>query len=340
MSKQDPNKTQNNPQKNQTMDSTKCSKLADSNPKINLITIAENATEIFYRLRWGSQIYCPKCGSIHIYKPEAGKLHICADCDNRFSDTSGTAFHSTKLSLAKWLMAIYIFLTQSKGVSSCNLSRLIGVSQPTAWNMLMIIRTCLKIDLNLTDVGIIDEVYLGADWGKKPSKEKYKKLPPKPDNVDDSTEQIWIKHQFYRLASEDKIPILGISDYNSRSIVLEGFPSTFTRNVVRSHINANYDGVEEWVTDQSNLYKWITGDGYMHHVCDHSKGIYRSEEGYSSNRIEGAFSHLKRVWKGVYHRFSKEYAQLYLNEFCYRWNGFEDDIYKRLKGLFELMCWR
>ena len=85
--------------------------MADSTSKINLATISERSVEIFYRLRWGSQIYCPECGSVHIYNPEAGKLHVCADCDNRFSDTSNTAFHSTKLSLVKWLMAIYIYLS-------------------------------------------------------------------------------------------------------------------------------------------------------------------------------------------------------------------------------------
>lgn len=197
--------------------------MADSTSKINLATISERSVEIFYRLRWGSQIYCPECGSVHIYNPEAGKLHVCADCDNRFSDTSNTAFHSTKLSLVKWLMAIYIFITQSKGISSCNLARLIGVSQPTAWRMLMVIRVCLKIDLALTDVGIIDEVYLGADWSKKPSKEKYKQLPPKPDNIDSSVEKYWVKSQFFKLASEDKIPIIGISDYNSRNLALQDF---------------------------------------------------------------------------------------------------------------------
>ena len=47
-------------------------------------------------------------------KITTGLNNICADCDHRFSDTSGTAFHSTKLPLAKWLIAIYMFCTLSK----------------------------------------------------------------------------------------------------------------------------------------------------------------------------------------------------------------------------------
>ena len=108
--------------------------------RLDLLHITTHSEEIFYRLRWEEFIHCPECGSIHIYNPEAGQLHICADCDHRFSDTSGTAFHSTNLPLAKWLIAIYMFCTQSKGISSYNLARMISVSQPTAWRMLTILR--------------------------------------------------------------------------------------------------------------------------------------------------------------------------------------------------------
>lgn len=104
--------------------------------KLDLLHITSHSTEIFHGLRWGEIIACPECGSIHIYKPEAGQQHICADCDNRFSDTSGTIFHSTKLPLVKWLIAIYMFCSQSKGISSYNLARLISVSQPTVWRIL------------------------------------------------------------------------------------------------------------------------------------------------------------------------------------------------------------
>ena len=44
--------------------------------KVNLDTIAINADQIFHRLRWANGVACPECGSIHIYNPEAGKLHF------------------------------------------------------------------------------------------------------------------------------------------------------------------------------------------------------------------------------------------------------------------------
>jgi hypothetical protein len=41
--------------------------------------------------------------------------------------------------------------------------------------MLHLIRTSIVHDLKLDGTVILDEVYLGADWGKKPSYQKFKK---------------------------------------------------------------------------------------------------------------------------------------------------------------------
>ena len=130
---------------------------------ISLASITENAPYIFYELRWNGTICCPYCGGTHIYNPNPGQLHICADCHERFSDTSGTIFHSTKLSLSKWLYAIYLFLTSTRGISSYALGRYIQVSQSTAWTMLMKLRSCLARDIQFscTDQVAIDEVYIG-----------------------------------------------------------------------------------------------------------------------------------------------------------------------------------
>lgn len=304
--------------------------------KLDLLYITQHSQEIFHRLRWGEIIACPECGSVHIYHPNPGQLHICADCDHRFSDTSGTAFHSTKLPLVKWLVAIYMFCTQSKGISSYNLARMISVSQPTAWRMLMILRVNIQHDLTMTDQAQMDEVYLGADWKKKPYKDKIKKCsPPNPVwNLKGADLKKYYKSQMMRAASEDKLPILGISDNNSRSLVLHIYNSAPTIEAIKSQITEQYDEISHWITDQSKLYWWMDDlDHIRHSVCDHQHHLYRSKDGYSSNRLEGAFSHLKRMWRGIYHWFSKRYSQLYLNEFSWRWSNFDLSIESRFETL-------
>ena len=311
--------------------------------KINFFTLTKNPLEIFHRLRWGDQIYCPDCGSIHIYNTAPGQTHICADCDYRFSDTSRTIFHSTKLPLVKWLIAIYLFVTQSKGISSYNLARLIGVSQPTAYRMLSLLRSSINHDLSPTSTAIIDEVYLGADWKKKPAKAKYKKLEqlgwlPKKDptvTIQGNKYRREVRSKMWMAASLDKIPILGISDYNSRSLILRPYTNTLSTEAIKSHITEHYEEITHWVTDQSNLYAWMDSVGLERSICNHSKHLYSAPDGFSSNRIEGVFSHLKRMWRGIYHWFSKQYAPLYLNEFSWRWSNFDKPIEDKMKSMFN-----
>lgn len=307
--------------------------------KLDLLHITSHSTEIFHRLRWGEIIACPECGSIHIYKPEAGQQHICADCDNRFSDTSGTIFHSTKLQLVKWLIAIYMFCSQSKGISSYNLARLISVSQPTAWRILTLLRTSIKHDLDSTSIAIIDEVYIGADWKKKPAKDKFKKVtPPNPVwNLQGKDLQKYYKSEMMRAASLDKIPVVGISAYNSRSLTLVPFTSIPTMESIKTHINNEYSEVSHWVSDQSKLYWWMDDTDLTHSVCDHGSHLYISKDGYSSNRLEGAFAHLKRMYRGIYQWFSRKFAPAYLNEFSWRWSHFDLSITDRIEDIFGFL---
>lgn len=301
--------------------------------KLDLIHITTHSEEIFYRLRWGECIHCPECGSVHIYNPEAGQLHICADCDHRFSDTSGTAFHSTKLPLAKWLIAIYMFCTQSKGISSYNLARMISVSQPTAWRMLTILRLNIQHDLQLTDVTLLDELYLGPQYKWKPYHKKHK-IPKEEQSKYTYQELKMIR---YKEAAKDKFPILGIY---SGSLSLHILPNPVTRSAIYDVLTREYNigSTSTIVTDQSTLYDGLDEEfGLIREVCNHGKHSYRSKNGYSSNRLEGAFSHIRRMFHGIYNRCSFKYLQQYLDEFLMRYNWRNVPIHQRISDFFPML---
>lgn len=310
---------------------------------VTLDSISKNPQQIFYNLRWNGEICCPICGSVHVYNKEAGKLHICADCKSRFSDTSGTIFHSTKLPLSKWLYAIYLFLTSTRGISSYALARYIQVSQSTAWTMLMRIRSCLGRDIKFesTDTVAVDEVYLGANWSYKPSHVKYKLAgePPAFWNLNPKEKKNWYKKRFFELASEDKMPVLGmvaLDALESPKISLKYINTLNRKEFIKSHLTASLcssmkpffiDKPQTVVTDQSGLYKFLeelldhnNNPRFNHQICRHDENKYISPDGYSSNRLEAAFSHIRRSWRGVYQYWTKNYCQLYLNEFCFRYN--------------------
>lgn len=318
---------------------------------VNLDSISRNAHIIFHRLRWNGCIACPCCGSIHIYNPEPNRLHICADCKNRFSDTSNTIFHSTKLPLSKWLYAIYFFVETTRGVSSYALSRLINVSQTTAWTMLMKIRTAIQHDIHIPDGAILDEVFLGADWKRIPSFKKYKKVAPPPVhfNLQGDDLKKYYKSEFMRLASEDKMPVLGISDPFKKSLVLLSIPSADRKSFVRDELNHRFGHLASHptnrpiiITDHGKCYSCINEfldynnrPIFQHEVCRHDQNRYSSPNGFSSNRLEGSFAHLKRMWRGVYQRWSRKYNQSYLNEFAWRYTHSGESLIDRLTNLFK-----
>lgn len=59
---------------------------------------------------------------------ELNGLYKCKECKKRFTVTIETMFEGSKDSLEYWFLAIYLFLSPKKGISSIQLSKYIGVT--------------------------------------------------------------------------------------------------------------------------------------------------------------------------------------------------------------------
>ena len=149
----------------------------------------ETCSQFFESIRWPSGRFCPHCGNQKHWVIQATenrpKRYECNKCQRQYTVTTRTALHSTKLPLRKWMQAMYLITSSSKGISSVILSRLIGTTQSTAWKMGHTIRkmmTASQIDASLLS-GIVelDETYIGGTpkaqpgirhkWGKGTSKQ-------------------------------------------------------------------------------------------------------------------------------------------------------------------------
>ena len=64
----------------------------------------------------------------------------CRTCRKYFSIRTGTVLQNSRLPLAKWAMAFYLFSTNLKGVSSMKLHRDLGITQKSAWHLARRIR--------------------------------------------------------------------------------------------------------------------------------------------------------------------------------------------------------
>ena len=103
----------------------------------------EVAGKWFEDLRWpNGERHCPHCGSgrANTVPKENPMPYHCGDCRKYFSVRTGTVMRSSKTSLRKWVVAMYLMTTNLEGVSSMKLHRDLGIAQSTAWIMAQKIR--------------------------------------------------------------------------------------------------------------------------------------------------------------------------------------------------------
>ena len=307
-------------------------KKLDKKQKQTFIYICVHAKEIFSKLRWPNGVVCPYCGETHIWHFKTGG-YKCSKCGKRFSDTSNTIFHATKIPIAYWLVAYYL-ITMTKGVSSTELSRLLGCTQKTCWYVLHIIRQSLKqSDTVLTGNIAVDEVYLRGKWSSIIVPKKIQFMKKQGLYYEDDPRRTWNNENVCEAINQYKQPVFGMNDGNK--IILRAIPNRFTSTDLLGLIKLYGKDIEHLVSDQSKLYTEIGKKGINVVQMNHSKREYK-KDGFSSNRIEGTFSHLKRRYRCQYVRPDKKYMQLYLNEFVFRWNNRDEAPMDRLAVAVQL----
>ena len=103
-----------------------------------------NAANLVKSLRWPKGVRCPVCGD---ERPYVDATRDGWECRNdhpkrKFTLKTGTIFEDSAVPLSKWLIAIWMFANEEP--NSRKLARLLGVTQKTAWLMLLRIRIALK----------------------------------------------------------------------------------------------------------------------------------------------------------------------------------------------------
>ncbi|HWD17800.1 MAG TPA: IS1595 family transposase [Verrucomicrobiae bacterium] len=130
-------------------------------------TDEQTCRDHFAAIRFANSEYCPHCGHQKIYSFNSGKRYRCASCKKDFTIVTGTVFGETKLPLKKWLIAIYLLTTTSKGISSIQLAKHVGVTQKTGWFMDHRLRSAMRQNGGqLFGTAECDETFVGGA-GKK-----------------------------------------------------------------------------------------------------------------------------------------------------------------------------
>lgn len=275
--------------------------------------------------RWNGTPACPSCGSINVHRFPNGKQFNCRDCRKNFSVTVGTIYENSKIPLHKWYLATYILTNHSKGISSLQVAKWLGVTQKTTWFINHRIREMLKETQPelLSEACESDESFVGGsvtNWSNKKRKayiEGGKNWQANKAMVIGIVEReisttIDRPHKVIKdrtvtekiVTKESKVVIQVIN-----RICIEEI-TTFVKSKVKT---GSY-----LYTDELAAYKHLA-DLYKHESVNHNANQYRKGDAYT-NTIEGFWSLLKRQIVGIHHSVSAKHLQRYCDEAAYRYN--------------------
>ncbi len=257
-------------------------------------------------IMWEGVPVCPKCGckNDNHYKLKTKGvfkgLYKCKDCRERFTVTVGTVFEGSHIDLRKWFIAVYIFSSHKKGISSHQLARDLGITQKSAWFMLGRIRYAFQVkSLKVKSDGLFqaDETFVG---GKNKNRHADKKVPESQGR-----------------SVKDKTPVLGLlkSDGTvSLSVVPDTKASTLKPVIEKLVADGAIVVTDEWLG-----YKGLSKQ-YSHVVINHKDNEY-VRGAFHTNGIENFWSLLKRGIYGIYHQVSPKHLHRYCDEFAFRFNS-------------------
>lgn len=105
------------------------------------------AEQWFVQVRWPCGPQCPHCGA-GPHRVQSGAKHEAMpfrgrNRRKRFSVRIGTVMQDSNLGYQVWAMAIYLFMTSLKSVSSMKLRRDLNIAQNSAWQVSHRIRAAL-----------------------------------------------------------------------------------------------------------------------------------------------------------------------------------------------------
>jgi transposase-like protein len=274
------------------------------------------------RLRWpDGKITCARCGSgQRVYKTSQPFRWKCKSCNKdgyRFSVITGTVFENTNVPLRTWFEVAFLMVSSKKGISALQVHRMIDPvrgkkgSYKTAWYMCHRLRAAMQDGdfLRLTGVVEIDETYVGGSASNAHRGNRGKQtsaVPGKRGNL-----------------VPPKTAVIG-AIARKGNVVCRVINDTDRKTMQDFVCAAVSDKVSLVATDTHPGYEQLPMLGFPHESVNHQKGEYVRGNVHTAN-LDSFWSLLKRGIVGTFHKVSKNYLPLYLNEFSWRYNNRDNE---------------
>ena len=282
----------------------------------SMFATEDDARKLFESWIWRGERACMRCGSVNTHRASHKTMpYRCRDCRKYFSIRTGTAMERSKIPLRKWAWAIYLELTNLKGVSSVKLARDLGISQTSAWFLVQRIREAFAgMSLVFEGPVEVDEAYFGG-LRKNMSKAQRARLTGR--------------------GPVGKVAVVGMKDRATKRVAAQVVDSTDKATLQGFVMDHTAPGAQVY-TDGTSPYR---GVDRPHETVNHSVGEYVRGMAHT-NGVESFWSMLKRAHKGVYHKISGKHLQRYVNMFAGRQNIREMDTLAQMQHVVAGMVGR
>ncbi|MFV0591785.1 MAG: IS1595 family transposase [Niabella sp.] len=252
-------------------------------------------------IKWKNGFECRKCNCKQYTKGYHQYGRRCANCRYDESATAHTVFHNLKFGLERAFYAAFRYC-KKKGMSTYELAKEIGVSQPTAWLFHRKLQQAMKSSEHhpLTGEVHVDEYVVGGPESGKPGRSTDGKKKKAVIMV-----EVRNGHQIGRVYSQK------IDNYQKQTLypVMESKICPDAKVVTDAY--PSYDSLAERFTNAVQQ---------------------KSEGGRNFPLIHQQIMNLKGWLRGVHHQCSEKHFQRYLDEFCFRANrrNRESSIFKSI----------
>lgn len=269
----------------------------------------------FAAKRWADGVIeCPHCNHDRVYVFKDQIRYKCCACNLNFTAKSKTFMEASKLPTIKWLVAMWLVLHKT-GISSVQLAKDVGVTQKTAWFMLIRMRKVFgNVESEpLTGQVEIDETFIG---GKNGNRHKSRRVKYNPGRS-------W----------SDKVPVFGMLQRKGqmRAVVIHDVSMLHIKKQVENHITIGTTLMADGFTG----YKPLSLN-YIVNQVDHARGSYVNGDCHT-NTLESAWNIFKRSIRGNYCAPSKKHLQKYIDEFLFRYNNRNLDIPNQITCIIKQM---
>ena len=249
--------------------------------------------------RWPHGPCCPDCGTVNVQEnvTHPTMTHRCRDCPGKpfFSVRKGSVMERSRIPYRSWAIALYLFTTNIKGISSMRLHRELGINQKSAWFMLHRLRKAAEIGSGPFAGPVeVDETYMGGKRHNMSSKQRA---------------------GLTGRGAVGKTAVVGAKDRATKRVAAKVVRTT-DKSTLQGFIAAVVRESARVYTDEARAYE---GMANAHEAVTHSLQEYVRGQVHV-NGMESFWSMLKRGYHGTYHKMSAKHLNRYVAEFVERHN--------------------